>query len=58
MVKREHIEVRKNLKFGVNQANIEKLQQIKNLKLIYKGYIDCLTHRPDVYIFLIKFWSF
>ena len=48
MVKREHIEVRKNLKFGVNQANIEKLQQIKNLKLIYKGYIDCLTHRPDV----------
>ena len=36
---------------------LNKTQLFKILK-IYKRYMDCRTHRPDVYTFLRKFWSF
>ena len=36
---------------------LNKTQLFKILK-IYKRYMDCRTHRPDVYTFLSKFWSF
>ena len=38
---------------------LNKTQLFKILK-IYKRYIymDCRTHRPDIYTFLSKFWSF
>ena len=36
---------------------LNKTQVFKILK-IYKRYMDCRTHRPDVYTFLSKFWSF
>ena len=47
----------KNLKFGVDRANIEqdqapdKTQLFINLK-IYNRWMDCGTHRPDVYVVL------
>ena len=55
--KNTSIEDMKNLKFGVDRANIEQDSAIYNLK-IYKRCMDCRTHCPDVYIFLSKFWSF
>ena len=41
---KEHIELYKILKFGVNWANIEQDTAIQN--------------NPEIYTFLSKFWSF
>ena len=54
--KKKHIEVMKNLTFGVDRANIEQdsaFWKLENLR-----FLDCRTHLPDVYIFLSKFWGF
>ena len=52
---KRHIKVMKNLvSIG---PRLNKIQLLINLN-IYKRCMDCRTHRPDVYIFLCKFWSF
>ena len=52
---KEHIEVIKELKFGVNRANIEQDTAIYiNLKI----YKRCMVVRTSIYFFNSKFWSF